>query len=271
MDRRPIGKPSLDPKNRSTTQCLPVCGFVVSLALLLKHNFLLALKKIIIAIDGHSSCGKSTLAKELGKALDYAYISTGDMYRAVTLYFLENDVDWKNPREVEAALQQIRLDFRPEADGTHILLNGRDVHEDIRRMEVARHVSEVSAIPEVRREMVRRQRLLGRQKGIVMDGRDIGTVVFPDAELKIFLTADVEERARRRFEELKAKGLNPSFEEVKANLEHRDLLDSTRADSPLKKAPDARVLDNTHLDARKTLEKALQMVQQRLQELEKPA
>lgn len=229
------------------------------------------LKKIIIAIDGHSSCGKSTLARELGKALGYAYISTGDMYRAVTLYFLENQVDWKDPEQVASALERIRLEFRPQADGTHILLNGRDVHEDIRQMAVAENVSEVSAIPAVRREMVRQQRLLGRNKGIVMDGRDIGTVVFPDAELKIFLTADVEERARRRFEELKAKGLNPSFKEVKANLEQRDLLDSTRADSPLKKAPDALVLDNTHLDAQQTLEKALQMVHRRLQELEEPA
>ncbi|MEK7257694.1 MAG: (d)CMP kinase, partial [Bacteroidota bacterium] len=186
------------------------------------------MKKIIIAIDGHSSCGKSTLAKALGNALGYAYISTGDMYRAVTLYFIEKKVKIADPVAVLAALRQIRLHFENDGTTNRIFLNGRDVSEEIRKMHVAELVSPVAALPEVRREMVHQQQEIGKQKGIVMDGRDIGTVVFPDAELKIFLTADPDERARRRYDELKAKGLDVNFEEVKSNLLERDRIDSTR-------------------------------------------
>ena len=218
------------------------------------------LKKIIIAIDGHSSCGKSTLAKELGDALGYAYISTGDMYRAVTLYFIENGVDLNDSEVVGKALKKIAIHFESGDKGNRIFLNGKDVQDEIGKMPVAESVSRVAAISEVRRAMVQQQREIGKEKGIVLDGRDIGTVVFPDAELKIFLTADAIERTRRRFEELKAKGLALSFDEVKANLLERDRIDSTRQDSPLKKADDAVVIDNTHLNHREQLEKTLELV-----------
>lgn len=222
------------------------------------------MKKIIIAIDGHSSCGKSTLAKALGNALGYTYISTGDMYRAVTLYFIENQVDIKDVEAVKAALKNIHLHFEHDDAGNHIHLNGRNVSEEIRKMHVADLVSPVATIPEVRREMVRQQQNIGRQKGVVMDGRDIGTVVFPEAELKIFLTADVDERARRRYEELVAKGHTVNFEEIKMNLASRDHIDSTRADSPLKKADDAVIIDNTHLNHEQQLEVALDLVRERV-------
>ncbi|MBI5917205.1 MAG: (d)CMP kinase [Bacteroidetes bacterium] len=218
------------------------------------------MNKIIIAIDGHSSCGKSTLAKAMGNALGYAYISTGDMYRAVTLYFIENQVDMHDPEAVKAALGRIKLHFVADENGNRIHLNGRDVSEEIRKMHVAELVSPVAAIPEVRREMVHQQQEIGRQKGVVMDGRDIGTVVFPQAELKIFLTADVNERARRRYEELLAKGHPVDLEEVKKNLAERDRIDSTRADSPLRQAEDAVVIDNTNLNHEQQLELALDLV-----------
>ena len=224
------------------------------------------MKKIIIAIDGHSSCGKSSLAKALGQALGYTYISTGDMYRAVTLYFMEHSVDIQNRKAVESALKNIELHFENDGATNRMFLNGRDVSEEIRTMPVADFVSPVSAIPEVRRELVKQQQAMGAGKGIVMDGRDIGTVVFPNAGLKIFLTADVEERARRRFDEIKAKGHNVDFDEVKQNLTNRDLVDSTRNDSPLKKADDAIVLDNTHLDLEQSLEMALDIARLAVQE-----
>ena len=224
------------------------------------------MKKIIIAIDGHSSCGKSTLAKALGTALGYTYISTGDMYRAVTLYFIENQIDIGDFAAVKKALKHILLHFEHDETGNHIHLNGRNVSEEIRKMHVAELVSPVAAIPEVRREMVRQQQEMGRQKGVVMDGRDIGTVVFPDAELKIFLTAEVDERARRRFEELIAKGQSVNFDEIKKNLIERDHIDSTRADSPLKKADDAVVIDNTHLNHEQQLEVALDLVRERVED-----
>jgi len=224
---------------------------------------IIILEKIIIAIDGHSSCGKSTLAKQLGDALGYTYISTGDMYRAVTLYFIENKVDIDNLEQVREALKHIHIEFKNDGSGTRIFLNGRDVQDEIRRMYVAEMVSYVAAIPEVRRAMVEQQRAIGKNKGVVMDGRDIGTVVFPDAELKIFLTADTDTRARRRFEELKAKGYEADFEEVKRNLTERDEIDSTRADSPLKKADDAIVIDNTNLDFDQQLKLALELVREK--------
>lgn len=228
-----------------------------------RFNSIQILNKIIIAIDGHSSCGKSTLAKALGNALGYAYISTGDMYRAVTLYFIENQVDINDRSAVSAALKHIKLHFVADENGNRIHLNGRDVSEEIRKMHVANLVSPVAVISEVRREMVRQQQAIGEQKGVVMDGRDIGTVVFPNAELKIFLTADVDERARRRFEELTAKGQQVNFEEVKRNLAERDHIDSTRDDSPLRQAEDAVVIDNTHLNHEQQLELALDLVRER--------
>ena len=222
------------------------------------------LDKIIIAIDGHSSCGKSTLAKALGKALGYTYISTGDMYRAVTLYFIENNINIEDCGAVKKALENINLHFEVLPDGNHIFLNGRDVTSEIRSMKVNEMVSPVSTIPEVRRDMVRQQQAMGKDKGIVMDGRDIGTVVFPNAELKIFLTADIDERARRRYNELIAKGQQADFEEVKKNLMERDHIDSTRTDSPLKKAKDAIVVDNTDLTHQQQLDLVLEMAKERM-------
>lgn len=224
------------------------------------------MKKIIIAIDGHSSCGKSTLAKALGQALGYTYISSGDMYRAVTLYFIENQIDINDPQAVRESLKHIRLHFEHDENGNHVHLNGRNVSDEIRKMHVADLVSPVAAISEVRREMVRQQQAMARQKGVVMDGRDIGTVVFPDAELKIFLTADVDERARRRYDELVAKGHPVHFDEVKKNLSERDHIDSTRADSPLMKADDAIVIDNTYLNHEQQLEVALDLVRERVRD-----
>ncbi|MFQ5448005.1 MAG: (d)CMP kinase [Saprospiraceae bacterium] len=220
------------------------------------------MKKIIIAIDGHSSCGKSSLAKALGRALGYAYVSTGDMYRAVALYFIENGVDLENAVAVREALHRIRLHFEHDGLVNRIFLNGRDVSEEIRTMPVANLVSPVAAIPEVRKEMVRQQQAMGTKKGLVMDGRDIGTVVFPDAELKIFLTASADERARRRYEELKGNGHDVSLEEVKKNLAERDRIDSTRADSPLLQADDALLLDNTRLNLEQSVSLALDMVRE---------
>ena len=215
-------------------------------------------KKIIVAIDGHSSCGKSTLARDLARVLGYAYIDSGAMYRAVTLFFLDNGIDWTDPEAVAKALQEIHIEFRATQSGNQTLLNGVLVEEDIRSMRVSDYVSPVSAISAVRRAMVAQQQLMSRQRGVVMDGRDIGTVVFRDAELKIFLTASTEVRVRRRYDELRAKGINISPEEVRANLFERDRIDSTREDSPLKQAEDARILDNTQLGREEQLALALQ-------------
>lgn len=224
------------------------------------------MKKITIAIDGHSSCGKSTLAKALAARLGYAYVDSGAMYRAVTLYFLEHRIDYEDPEAVRRALPGIRIHFEYHDGSNRTYLNGRDVEEPIRSMEVSALVSPVAAISEVRRAMVAQQRKMGEQKGIVMDGRDIGSVVFPDAELKIFLTASTEERTRRRYYELRAKGKKISREEVKANLEMRDRIDSTRADSPLIQAPDAEVIDNTHLTPDEQLQAAIELVHRKMTE-----
>ncbi len=205
------------------------------------------LSEIIIAIDGYSSCGKSTLARALAAELTYVYIDSGAMYRAVTLFFLEHGIRMDHKPSVDAALEQIHIDFQYGQEGLVTLLNGENVEEGIRSMAVAAKVSPVATIPEVRRALVRQQQALGRGKQIVMDGRDIGTVVFPHAELKIFLTASLEERVRRRSLQLLRKGLSVPDEEIRKNLLERDYIDSTRSDSPLMKAPDAVVLDNTNL------------------------
>lgn len=205
--------------------------------------------KIIIAIDGFASCGKSTLAKQLAAKLQYIYIDSGAMYRAVMLYFLENAIDYNNVAAVEKGLQEAKITFQfnQESRTNEVCLNGRNVEREIREMRISQKVSELSKIKEVRQAMVRIQKEIGKEKGIVMDGRDIGTVVFPYAELKIFLTADFDERVRRRFEDLKTRGIAASREEIAQNLHERDLIDTTRKESPLVKAADAVEINNTHL------------------------
>ena len=212
--------------------------------------------KIIIAIDGYSSCGKSTLAKGMAARLGYTYIDSGAMYRAVTLFFLRHQISLQDEEQVRKALNEINISFNAQ---NHTILNGEDVESEIRRMSVSNYVSQVSAIPIVRRAMVYQQQAMGRGKAIVMDGRDIGTVVFPEAELKIFLTADPEIRVQRRFDELKNKGIKSSLEEVRQNLRHRDHIDSTREDSPLLQAPDAVVIDNSNMAREEQLEYALEL------------
>ena len=207
------------------------------------------MKKVIITIDGYSSCGKSTLAKQLAGELDYVYIDSGAMYRAITLYFIQNRVDWNNPAEVHEAMGNISLEFvyNPITMLSEINLNGENVEHLIREMLVAERVSEVAAVKEVREFAVAQQREMGKQGGIVMDGRDIGTTVFPHAELKIFMTADTAIRVERRFKELYAKNKNITLHEIKENLELRDYIDTNREISPLRKAEDAIILDNSQL------------------------
>ncbi|MCB0530833.1 MAG: (d)CMP kinase [Lewinellaceae bacterium] len=220
--------------------------------------------QLIIAIDGHSSCGKSTLAKGLAKALHYAYLDTGAMYRAVTLYFLDNGIDHNNPEAVDEALRHIEIHFEHVQGKNHTFLNGKDVERDIREMRVSNLVSPVSTISAVRRAMVAQQKAIGRRRSIVADGRDIGTVVFPDAEIKIFLTADVDVRTSRRHLELAARGIDADWDSIRKNLIERDKIDSTRADSPLRKADDAVIIDNTLLSEEEQLEMALDMVYARM-------
>lgn len=229
------------------------------------------MKNIKIAIDGHSSCGKSTLAKDLAKYFGYVYIDTGAMYRAVTLYAMKNGfiVDCQpNLDALRNHIHEITVDFRKSDDGTrHTTLNGEDVEKEIRRLEVSKNVSLIAAIGFVRSEMVTLQRKMAQNASVVMDGRDIGTVVFPDAELKLFVTAYDEVRAQRRFDELRAKGDNVSYDEILENLRKRDLIDSTRAESPLRKADDAIVLDNSELSLVEQFEVAKKMVEKALQSI----
>ena len=208
------------------------------------------MKKIIIAMDGHSSCGKSTMAKTLAKKIGYTYIDTGAMYRAVTLYSMRRGFITEKGIDEEALrkeLPQINISFGHENGQQYTILNGENVERQIRGMEVSGHVSPISAIGFVREAMVKLQREMGKKGAIIMDGRDIGTTVFPNAELKIFVTASDEIRARRRFDELKMKGENPVYEDVLKNVRERDYIDSHRAVSPLRKADDAIVLDNSNL------------------------
>ncbi|MFN4081820.1 MAG: (d)CMP kinase [Saprospiraceae bacterium] len=218
------------------------------------------MKKIIIAIDGYSSCGKSTLAKGIAKALHYAYLDTGAMYRAVTLYFLDHNVDYNDREAVNRALKAIQINFDRIDGQNHVFLNGVDVEREIRTMRVSNHVSQVAAIPAVRDAMVVQQQKMGDRKGIVADGRDIGTVVFPDAELKIFLSADPDVRASRRHLELAAKGIEANWDEVRRNIDERDRIDSTRLYNPLRQAPDAQPLDNTFISEEEQLSIALEWV-----------
>jgi len=223
-------------------------------------------KKIVIAIDGFSSCGKSTLAKSLAAKLEYVFIDTGAMYRAIALYFLRNRVSFTNEIEIKEALQNINLRFEYNAgtEKSDMILNGENVEAFIREMRVSSKVSEVAAIAAVRDFAVAQQQAMGIEKGIVMDGRDIGTVVFPNAELKIFVTADPQVRANRRLLELQATNAAITLQEVAENLQHRDLIDSTREHSPLKQASDALVLDNTNLDRATQFDIALNWAKERI-------
>lgn len=231
------------------------------------------MKKINIAIDGYSSCGKSTLAKELASHFGYVYIDSGAMYRAVTLFairkglikdnFLVRDELIKSLHEIN-----IRFQFNAETGKSETLLNGENVEKQIRGMEVSNHVSIISLVKEVRRKLVSLQQQLGNNKGIIMDGRDIGTVVFPDAELKVFMTADNDTRVRRRFEELRAKGLKVTLEEVQENISSRDHNDTTREENPLIKAADARIVDNTDLSPDEQFDLVKTWVEEKVKERE---
>lgn len=222
----------------------------------------------MITIDGWSSCGKSTLAKQLSQKLGYVYVDSGAMYRAITLYFLRNNIDWAEKKEVKDALKSINLEFvfNPNSNNSEMHLNGENVEYVIRDLLIAEKVSDVAAIKEVREFAVAQQQKMGTKKGIVMDGRDIGTVVFPKAELKIFMTADNAIRVQRRFKELYEKNPNITVEEVKDNLELRDYIDSHREVSPLRKAKDALELDNTNLTEKEQFNKALSWVREKIGE-----
>lgn len=226
-------------------------------------------KKITIAIDGYSSCGKSTVAKELAKQLNYIFIDTGAMYRAVTLFCLRHGLlagGKVNLPALRDQLKHIQISFVYNSDTAHndVCLNGENVEQEIRQLAVAQQVSQVAAIAEVRQLLVAQQQEMGRSKGIVMDGRDIGTVVFPEAELKIFMTADPRIRAQRRYDEMKAKNEAVNFDEILANINERDRYDETREESPLRRANDAIVLDNSYLTREEQFEWILKQVEERV-------
>ncbi|XOV67798.1 MAG: (d)CMP kinase [Fluviicola sp.] len=226
-------------------------------------------EKIVVAIDGFSSCGKSTLARELAKELHYVFIDSGAMYRGITLYALQNNCIAGNELDRGKLIQEldnIQLSFRlnSETKKPELHLNGENVEKEIRTPKVASQVSQVATIKEVRAKLVDQQREMGKNGGVVMDGRDIGSVVFPNAELKLFITADIETRVQRRFLELKEKGLDVSRDEVKANLLERDRIDSTRKESPLTQTEDAVVIDNTEMSRLEQLELALELVEKKI-------
>lgn len=221
------------------------------------------MKNIVVAIDGYSSCGKSTIAKELARHAGYTYVDTGAMYRAVALYLLQNDqpMDCDNLQDL---LQGIHITFSLQPDGSqHTLLNGEDVEHLIRTLEVGNMASKISPIRQVRQYLVAQQQAMGQQKAIVMDGRDIGTVVFPNAELKLFLTASPQVRAKRRYDELKAKGENPIMEDVLADINDRDYRDSHRTESPLRQAEDAVVVDNSNMTREEQMKYIIQLFSER--------
>ena len=221
-------------------------------------------KPFIIAIDGFSSCGKSTLAKQIAKELDYIFVDTGAMYRATALYFIRSEVNLNDVSQINEALEAMTISFK-NIDGNNVtFLNGENVESEIRSLEVSGMVSEVAAIPAVRRKMVALQRNMTDADGVVMDGRDIGTVVFPDADVKLFVTADPLIRAQRRYNEMVAKEEHPDIQEIISNLAHRDHIDSTRDDSPLRQAEDAILLDNTTLTKDEQFELALSFIRQKM-------
>lgn len=229
------------------------------------------MKKITIAIDGHSSCGKSTMAKDLAREVGYIYVDTGAMYRSVTLYALRhnlfNDDGSIKTAELEAQMPQIQISFKVNAETGRpdTYLNNVRVEDEIRTLEVSNHVSPIATLPFVRTALVAQQQQMGRDKGVVMDGRDIGTVVFPDAELKIFVTASAEVRAQRRFDELKAKGMPADYDDILKNVQERDYIDSHREVSPLRKADDAIELDNSYMTIAEQKEWLMQQFQKALQ------
>jgi len=221
-------------------------------------------KKIIIAIDGYSSTGKSTVAKQLAKQLGYIYVDSGAMYRAVTLFAMQHDFINKTHVNIEGLLSQlknitIRFKFNNDLGFAEVYLNGKNVEKEIRTLEVSNYVSQISKIPEVRHQLVKQQQHMGKDKGIVMDGRDIGTVVFPNAELKIFMTASLEIRAQRRYKELMSKGEQVKYKDVLHNVQERDTIDSGRKDSPLIKAEDAIEIDNSQLTFQEQFDNILQL------------
>ena len=224
------------------------------------------MKNIVIALDGNSGCGKSSTAKVLAKKLKFIYIDTGAMYRAVTLFFIKHNIDLKNDLDVAEALKQIDISFEYniETANNETFLNGKNVEEKIRQMAVSNLVSPVSEISRVRRKLVEQQRRLGEGNGVVMDGRDIGTVVFPDAELKIFMTADLEIRALRRQKELHEKNTEVELTDVIENLKNRDIIDSSRADSPLKKADDAHEIDTSNLTFAQQVNQILELIKEKV-------
>lgn len=238
---------------------------IQSISMIFAHPDLI-MKNIVIAIDGWSSCGKSTLARQLAQKLNYIFIDSGAMYRAITLYFMRNKVNYNDDFQIENALNCIHLSFKlNESTGSNeIWLNHENVDQLIREIKIAEKVSEVAAIAKVREFAVAQQRAIGKRKGIVMDGRDIGTVVFPDAELKIFMTADPEIRIQRRLKELQVKNPQISIDEVRKNLSTRDHIDSTRAVSPLRQPLDALVLDNSNLNPDQQLALALKWAQEKI-------
>ncbi len=225
-------------------------------------------KKLTIAIDGHSSCGKSTVAKDLAKVLGYTYIDSGAMYRSVTLFCMVNDLiegDYVNEEKLKTSIQDFTVHFTFDAANQRYItwMNHQEVEDKIRTLAVSNNVSAVSKIGFVREKLVKLQQEMGKNGGIVMDGRDIGTVVFPNAELKIFMTASAQVRAQRRFDEIKAAGLEVSFQEVLDNIEKRDYMDANREISPLRKADDAVILDNSYLTKKEQLDKLIELVNQR--------
>ena len=227
------------------------------------------MKKITIAIDGYSSTGKSTLAKHLAKALNYVYVDTGAMYRAVTLFAIQQKIITENSFAIQKLIDKLpgislTFHFNPDLGFAEMYLNNINVEKEIRSMEVSKFVSKIAAVSEVRSKLVQQQQLYGTEKGVVMDGRDIGTVVFPDAELKIFMTASTEIRAKRRFLELQEKGQEVTYDEVLKNVQERDEIDTTRKDSPLVKADDAIVIDNSELTKEQQFEQILNLAQQRM-------
>lgn len=227
------------------------------------------MKKITIAIDGYSSTGKSTVAKQLADYLGYIYVDSGAMYRAVTLFAMQNGIISKENFDIEKLkklLPSIQLEFKKKPDWSkaHIFLNGKDVENDIRNLEVSEFVSPIATIPEVRTKLVAQQQEMGLLKGVVMDGRDIGTVVFPNAELKIFMNASAEKRAERRYKELTDRGDSVKFKDVLRNIEERDNIDTTRKDSPLKKALDAIEIDNSDINIEDQFHTVLQLAKDRI-------
>ncbi len=225
------------------------------------------MKKIIVAIDGNSGCGKSSTAKALAKALKFIYIDTGAMYRAVTLFFIKHRIDLKNESDVKEALKQIDISFKYNTTtcNNETYLNGRNVENQIRKMEVSDLVSAVSEISQVRTQLVNQQRKLGESKSLVMDGRDIGTVVFPNADLKIFMTADLKVRALRRQKELMDKNVSVDLKDIEENLANRDRIDSTRKDSPLKKAEGAHEIDTSRLTFEEQVDQILQLIRHEIE------